>query len=572
MALSAVLVPTSLSAMVPANATIIINNVPYTPVNQMLNVNDRLLAPFREFGEAMGATVTWDGNTRRILTLFGNRYSIMHIDNSVVTYGTFTRNAQGEVQFAADSRTRTLDVAPRLVGNLTYIPIRAFGETVGVVVDWVPSTSTAFITAIPPTADENNNNETTPPNNNNNNNNNNRPANFGDFSNTSHFRIMSSSAVRSMHQDSNNNPFVFVLYDSSLESSKAIVPNIQDLAQELRFRVYGVDMANTNNRAADNNWLWQTFREAQFEDPTIYFVHGRNDVRQIQAPTDLDQLRDRLERFRTWTETGIEFGDFSNTTYFQNRTDSQIARFIDDGEEFILVLYDSTERDSAHYVPLIKAAAADREFRVYGLDVDRHPNFHRNISWLSDYRDYDDLPLMILVYSERNRMRTRQPESLERAIGYINEFIDNSDITTTASQFNDIPSGSVFRNYNIVTLRNRYYNTSNNNSFVIFIYDSSNANSRTMVEEFADAVNGMNMPSWISHVYAVNKRSNNFNQNHSQSNYNWLNMSNTNFNRNTPIMVYVPNGNISNASWHTPIATSALTASAFVVQLNSWIH
>ena len=577
MVFTSLMLPATVSAApVQANANVVINGVPFFPTLPLLNVDDRLIAPFRQFGETMGAEVLWEDATRRITTLFGNRYSIMQIDSPIVIYGTFTTDAAGEIQFAADSRTQVLEVPPRLVGNNTYIPIRAFAEIVGVDVNWVAQTNTAFITGVPtnqPPAQQ-------PPANQPPANNNNRPDNFGDFSNTSYFRLRTSSAVRNMHQDANNNPFIFVLYDSSLDSSKAIVPNIQDLAQELRFRIYGVDMADTNNRAQDNNWLWPAFfRENQFVDPTVYFVHDRNTVRQIQAPTNMDTLRDSMERFRTEVETGIEFGDFGNTPYFQNRSDTQVRNMIDNNEEFILVLYDSRERDSMHYVPIIKAAAAEREFRVYGLDIDRHPNFHRNVAWLSDFDRVNDLPYMVLVYRQRNQMRYHsQPRSVQHAVGYINEFISNSSTTTNnnqGSQFNDIVSGSVFTNSNIVTLRNLYNHANNNDSFVIFLYDSSNANFESMAREFADAVNhaSFQMPNWMPRVYAVNLSSNNyFNQNSTHSNYAWLNMSVANFNRDTPMMVFVDGGNLTTPSWHVPTASANLTVSAFLNHLANWMN
>jgi len=381
---------------------------------------------------------------------------------------------------------------------------------------------------------------------------------------------MSASAVRNMHQDANNNPFIFVLYDSSLDSSKAIVPNIQDLAQELRFRVYGVDMNVTTNRAADNNWLWTFFRENQFVDPTIYFVRDRNTVSQIQAPTDLDQLRDRIERFRTEAETGIEFGDFSNTAYFQNRNDSQIQNMINNNEEFILVLYDSTERDSAHYVPIIKAAAADRQFRVYALDIDRNPNFHRNVPWLSEFDRASDLPTMVLIYRERNRMRDRsQPTNVARAVGYINEFIRDSD-TVSGSQFNDVlRTNNAFRNSDITVLRNAYQN--DNRAFIILLYDSSNANYQAMINNFADyVINNVTLPSWMNRIYAVNRSSNNYSANHSRNNYNWLDMSNARFDNSTPMLIFVPpTGNINQAQWHEP---GTATVENFVTFLTARIN
>ena len=546
----------------PVSANIVINNVTYFPQNPLQNVNDRLLLPFREISEAIGAEVQWDGNTRRILTTFGNRYSIMHINQSQAEYGNFVFDDDGVMQFS-NRRTMTLDVSPQLIGNFTYIPLRAFVETLGAEVNWVAHTSTAYIMATPPAAPptQTTPDDTTPPVTAN------RPANFGDFSNTSFFRLMSSSAVRNMYMDSNNNPFVVVLYNSSLDSSKEIVPNIQDTAQSARFMVHGVDMANENNREQDNVWLWTYFRQAQFQDPTVYFVHRRGQVRQIQAPTDLDALEDAFIRFRSEVDTGIAFGDFTNTNYFMNRTDHFIAREINDRNEFILVLYDSSEPASGHYVPIIKAAAARRQILVHGLDADRHPNFHRNIDWLRDFRDHDELPIMFLIYENRADMRYySQPINVDRAVSHINEFVSNR-ATTNIGGFPDMVVGeNFFRNANINNLRVLH---EQGHEFLIFIYDSSDRSYQAMVEAFANAAD-VASSNTVRRVYGVNRSSSVFPQNHNRNNFNWLGLSTQMQHITSPILVRVTRdqGNIIPFPGN-PTATR--TAQELISQMWTWL-
>ncbi|MCL2564546.1 MAG: copper amine oxidase N-terminal domain-containing protein [Defluviitaleaceae bacterium] len=549
----------------PVSANIVINNVPYFPENPLQNINDRLLLPFREISEAIGADVQWDGTTRRILTTFGNRYSIMYINRADVEFGTFVFNDDGVMQFSRTG-TMNLDVSPQLIGNFTYIPLRAFVETLGASVDWNASTSTAFITAIPPTPPPTTTtppatgNDTTPPTTPE------RPANFGDFSNTSFFRLMSSSAVRSMYQDRRNNPFVVVVYNSTLDSSKYIVPSIQDAAQGARFRVYGIDMANTNNRTQDNSWLWTYFREAQFVDPTLYFVHSTGQVRQTTAPSDFDALEEAFVRFRTEVETGIAFGDFTNTNYFVTRTDQFIAREINDRNEFIVVLYDSSEDESGHYVPIIKAAAAQEEILIHGLDVDRHPNFHRNIDWFSNFRDHNRLPLMILVYENRNDMRYHiQPTDVSRAVAHIDEFVANRAATSTP--FPDVVGGSFFRNESIQTLNTRY---NNGNEFLIFLYDSSNHNHQNMVTAFANAAN-VASSTRVTRVYGVNRSSTVFPENRNIGNFNWLNLSSAFLSGNPPMLIRL--GGSMGPITHYPATTTAhrneITLNA---QLQEWLR
>jgi len=528
----------------PVSANIIINNVPYVPQNPLQNINDRLLLPFREISEAIGADVLWDAPSRRITTTFGNRYSIMHIDSPIVTYGTFTRNSLGDMVLGEPS-TMLLEVMPQLVDGLTYIPLRAFAETLGADVNWSAATSTAFIAATPPSAPQQTDPGPTAPNEPDEPDEPERPSNFGDFANTSFFRIISGSAVRNMYMDANNNPFAVVIYNSSLESSKYIVPNIQDVAQRVGFQVHGVDMADTSNRELDNAWIWTYHRQAQFQDPTIYFVHRRGRVEQIQAPTNLTQLEDRIRSFSTEVETGIAHGDFSNTAFFVTRTDNFIQREISDRNEFIVVFYNSREAESAHYIPIIKAAAARREIMVHGLDVDRHPNFHRNIEWFSDFRDNNDLPIMFLVYRNRNDMRSfSRPLNVNHAVANIDEFVENSGSSAaTGSQFNDVGGNTgFFRNENIVNLRNRQFD---NTEFLMFIYDSSDNSYREFVDTFAAAAAAASSSN-VSRVYGINRSSNNFNQNHVESNFHWLDLSNAILRSSQPYLVRVErNGNIT---------------------------
>jgi len=552
----------------PVSANIVINNAPYLPQNPLQNINDRLLLPFREISEAIGAQVQWDAATRRILTTFGNRYSIMHIDSPTVTYGTFTRDLNGDMVLGESSTRLLEDVMPQLIGSLTYIPLRVFVETLGADVNWSAATSTAFITATPTVAPTTPNEPATPttpttptaptePS---------RPANFGDFSNTSFFRIISASAVRNMYRDSENDPFAVVLYDSSLDSSKAIVPNIQDVAQKLRFQIYGVDMADTNNREQDNSWLWTYFRQNQFVDPTLYFVR-RGRVTQLQAPDKLDEIEDALVRFRSEVDTGIAHGDFSNTSYFATRTDAFIAREIDNRNEFIVVLYNSREPDSAQYVPIIKAAAAARELQIHAIDTDRHPNFHRTISWFSDFRDYNDLPIMFLVYRNRSDMRSySQPPSVSHAMGYIDEFIQNRLSSGSNTNFPDEVRNGFFRNENIVHLRNLRDDDPINNEFLIFIYNSSDSTQRQLVEDFADNANTATS-GFMTRVYGVNRASTVFNQNHNDSNFAWLSLGSL-LNRTAPVLVRVTRNGIEA---YPTSANASVNLNQFNSQMWHWL-
>lgn len=84
-------------------------------------VNGRTLMPFRAAGEALHATVNWDGATRTATAVKDGKTVKFTIDSK-----TFTING----------RSHTTDVAPTIINNRTMLPLRAFAEAFDAKVDW----------------------------------------------------------------------------------------------------------------------------------------------------------------------------------------------------------------------------------------------------------------------------------------------------------------------------------------------------------------------------------------------------------------------------------------------------
>ena len=546
---------------VAANATIVINNKPYVPKNTIISVDNRLLLPFREISEAIGATVDWDNDTRRILTTYGNSYSLMYIDNPTVTFGTYTVDSTNTMRWNSDAQALALDVAPRIINNLTYIPLRTFAETLGADVLWTQQTRTAHINIDPPIppsatlpADDPSTSGNNPPSTSTTQD---KPANYGEIFNDTYFRIMSSEAVMNMYQDSKSRPFAFVLYDSSLDSSKRIVPGLMTSAQKLTYRIFGVDMNDQSNKDSDNDWLRAFFNASSTVDPTLYFVHSKSKVEQMQSLTDLKAVENALVKFQAQVETGFDYGDFNDTTYFKSKSDSFIQQQIDDGKEFIIALYDKTEDNSKYYMPFIKSAAENRKVEVYGLDINRYPKFYNNITCLKDYR-YEDLPAMILVYYNLNDIRSYpQPPTLDRAKGYIDEFNANKFSTGSSSGYGDvIDSKNIYVNSDIAELKKRF---DKGEEFVIFLYDSANADYKTMVEDFVYNASTSNTVKYSDIVlYGVNRNSNRYKNNLYNENFSWLGIDSL-LKYSNPIVVYVKN----KSTTYSDIFTSKTYNAAF---------
>lgn len=83
--------------------------------------NGRTLVPLRAAGEAVGATIQWDGSTRSAIAIINDK-------NVRFTLGSKTYTVNGVKHQA--------DVAPVVKNNRTLLPLRAFGEACGVKVSW----------------------------------------------------------------------------------------------------------------------------------------------------------------------------------------------------------------------------------------------------------------------------------------------------------------------------------------------------------------------------------------------------------------------------------------------------
>lgn len=94
----------------------------------------RTLVPMRAIFEAIGASVTWDGETRLAIALYQingePNYIALQIDNKTAHVN--------------DSKVE-LDVPARIVGDRTFVPLRFISETIGKTVTWNQDTYTVDI-------------------------------------------------------------------------------------------------------------------------------------------------------------------------------------------------------------------------------------------------------------------------------------------------------------------------------------------------------------------------------------------------------------------------------------------
>ncbi len=99
--------------------------------------NGTTLVPFRAILEELGASVEWNEKTQTITGRKKTTTVIMKI---------------GSKEMSVNSKNVSLDVAPKIINNYTFIPLRAISQAFDAKVDWNPKT---YIIEI-------NTNETTP--------------------------------------------------------------------------------------------------------------------------------------------------------------------------------------------------------------------------------------------------------------------------------------------------------------------------------------------------------------------------------------------------------------------------
>lgn len=81
----------------------------------------RTMVPLRSIFETMGAAVQWDDATRSVTATRGS---------------TVIKMTVGQTDFTVNGQTKTLDVAPRIIGGRTVVPVRAIAEGFGANVGW----------------------------------------------------------------------------------------------------------------------------------------------------------------------------------------------------------------------------------------------------------------------------------------------------------------------------------------------------------------------------------------------------------------------------------------------------
>ncbi len=125
----------SLSSAAMADDGIIVlvngNSVEFTDAAPFIE-NDRTLVPMRAIFEALGAQVSWDDEMKTVVSY------------DPVSDISITMQIDSDKMFVGEDEF-TLDVAAKIVGDRTFVPLRAVAEGMQSEVEWDGETRTVTI-------------------------------------------------------------------------------------------------------------------------------------------------------------------------------------------------------------------------------------------------------------------------------------------------------------------------------------------------------------------------------------------------------------------------------------------
>ncbi len=120
-----------ISAAAEGEIEIFIDGEPLYTETAPVNIDGRVLVPMRAVFESLDADVTWDGGAQTVWASREDEFISIDLLKGTMSAGVF--NSDGKPYWVSDEK---LDVPARLIGDYTYIPVRAVSETLSACVNW----------------------------------------------------------------------------------------------------------------------------------------------------------------------------------------------------------------------------------------------------------------------------------------------------------------------------------------------------------------------------------------------------------------------------------------------------
>ena len=109
---------------------IYVNGKKIEPDVKPVIIDDRTLVPVRAILAAIGVNVTWDSETKTVLS---------SKDDTIVTMQIGSKN------IFVNENVKEIDVPAQIINDRTFVPVRAVSESYGLAVSWDKDTKTVTI-------------------------------------------------------------------------------------------------------------------------------------------------------------------------------------------------------------------------------------------------------------------------------------------------------------------------------------------------------------------------------------------------------------------------------------------
>lgn len=123
--------------------TITMNGTKIESDSPALIVDDRTLVPLRAVSNALNCSVAWDGERRGVVLYSANPTTY----EEKLVFCWIDKSFAFKLKDNALDSAYEMDVAPMIINDRTYVPIRVLSELFGVDVDWNGETQTVIISA-----------------------------------------------------------------------------------------------------------------------------------------------------------------------------------------------------------------------------------------------------------------------------------------------------------------------------------------------------------------------------------------------------------------------------------------
>lgn len=123
-------IPTYASA--PNDAIqLIVDHKNITALSEPVIENGRVLVPIKFVSDAIGAEVIWDGEERTVLVKKGDKELLLWIGSRLIQYG--------------DRGYGVSDVAPKIINERTYVPLRVVSNALSIGIQWDGDTRSVYV-------------------------------------------------------------------------------------------------------------------------------------------------------------------------------------------------------------------------------------------------------------------------------------------------------------------------------------------------------------------------------------------------------------------------------------------